>query len=173
MQVQAFRKAVTMDDAGALELLVGVLESTGASYCVIGGQGVNAYVDPLVSLDLDVVIAAADLDRVLAALPPGAVVERFPHSVNVSMPGSAVRVQVQTDARYLAFPSRATAKTVLGLSMRVAAVEDLLAGKVWAAGDPERRASKRQKDLADIARVLERFPHLRSAVPPSILEKLV
>lgn len=162
-----------MDDAGVLELLIGVLESTGASYCVIGGQGVNAYVDPLVSLDLDIVITAADMSRVLAALPAGADIERFPHSVNVSLPGSAVRVQFQTDARYLPFPSRATTKAVLGLTMRVAAVEDLLSGKVWAAGDPERRASKRQKDLADIARLLERFPNLRGMVPASILEKLI
>jgi hypothetical protein len=89
------------------------------------------------------------------------------------MPGSAVRVQFQTDARHVPFPARATVKTVLGLPMRVAAVEDVLAGKVWAAGDPERRASKRQKDLADIARLVERYPDLRATVPPSILEKLV
>jgi hypothetical protein len=39
--------------------------------------------------------------------------------------------------------------------------------------DPERRASKRQKDLADIARLLEVRPELRSQVPNSILAKLL
>ena len=57
--------------------------------------------------------------------------------------------------------------------MRVAAVEDLLAGKVWAASDHDRRASKRQKDLADIARLIEAYPDLRKQVPQSILNQLV
>ncbi len=57
--------------------------------------------------------------------------------------------------------------------MPVAAVDDVLRGKVWAASDPTRRASKRQKDLADIARLLERFPGLRTAVPESLLSKLL
>jgi hypothetical protein len=173
MHERAFQRAVTMDEAGVLEDLVRLLESVSAPYCVIGGQGVNAYVEPLVSLDLDVVIAAVALDRVLAALPKHARIERFAHSVNVALPGSAVRVQFQTDERYAAFPSRATAKPVLGLTMRVAAVEDLLDGKVWAALDPGRRASKRQKDLADIARLIDRYPHLESRVPAAIRDKLI
>ena len=41
-----------------------LLEEQGVSYCVIGGQAVNAYVEPLVSMDLDVVIAVEDLERI-------------------------------------------------------------------------------------------------------------
>jgi hypothetical protein len=37
-----------------------------------------------------------------------------------------------------------------------ARVEDVLQGKVWAVQDSSRRGSKRQKDLADIARILEK-----------------
>jgi hypothetical protein len=55
----------------------------------------------------------------------------------------------------------------------VARVEDVLQGKVWAASDASRRASKRQKDLADIARLLEEFPRLRGSVPEAILQRLV
>lgn len=55
----------------------------------------------------------------------------------------------------------------------MAHVEDVLAGKVWAAQDPTRRPSKRQKDLADIARLLEAYPALRTAVPPEILARLI
>jgi hypothetical protein len=36
-----------------------------------------------------------------------------------------------------------------------------------------RRASKRQKDLADIARLLESYPQLRAQVPPAILHRLL
>jgi hypothetical protein len=57
--------------------------------------------------------------------------------------------------------------------MRVAHVEDVLQGKVWAALDPERRASKRQKDLADIARLVEAYPHLRATLPIEIANRLV
>jgi hypothetical protein len=43
---------------------------------------------------------------------------------------------------------------------------------VRAASDPSRRASKRQKDLADIARLLEARADLRDRVPQEILGKL-
>ncbi len=61
----------------------------------------------------------------------------------------------------------------LPVELPVARPEDVLAGKVWAAQDPAQRASKRQKDLADIARLLEAFPALRPGVPPAILDRLV
>ena len=173
MRAQTFQRLITVDDARFLDRLLRLLETLDVSYCVIGGQGVNAYAEPLVSLDLDLVIAAEDLERVLAGLPVGARVERFPHSVNVSIPESDLRLQFQTDPRYMPFPTRATVKAVLGTPMRVAAVEDLLAGKVWAASDATRRASKRQKDLADIARLVEAFPELRAQVPREIVEKLL
>ena len=48
-----------------------------------------------------------------------------------------------------------------------------IGGKVWAASDPSRRASKRQKDLADIARLLEGHPELRELVPQAILQRLI
>ena len=55
----------------------------------------------------------------------------------------------------------------------VARIEDILQGKIWAAMDADRRQSKRQKDLADIARILEVSPSLRSRVPGELLAKLV
>jgi hypothetical protein len=62
---------------------------------------------------------------------------------------------------------------VLGIQLPVARLEDLLDGKVWAAMDPGHRPSKRQKDLADIARLLEAYPALRERVPAEILARLV
>ena len=100
-------------------------------------------------------------------------VERFPHSVNVSAADSDLRVQLQTDSRYAAFVDRASPRNVLGLSLPVAALEDVLQGKVWAAQDPGRRPSKRQKDLADIARILEANPDLHRMVPQDILDRLL
>ena len=57
--------------------------------------------------------------------------------------------------------------------MPVARLEDVVQGKVWAVSDPARRASKRQEDLADIARLLEAYPELRSAVPENVLGRLM
>lgn len=162
-----------MDGTNLLEQLIDLLAEHGVRYCVIGGQAVNAYVEPVVSLDLDLVVAVEQLSQVELLLADAFRVERFPHSVNVSLPGSDLRVQVQTDPRYAPFLDHASRRGVLGLILPVASVEDLLRGKVWAAQDPTRRASKRQKDLADIARLLEAFPALRGQVPDDILARLV
>jgi hypothetical protein len=130
-------------------------------------------VEPVVTLDLDLVLAAPDLARVEPLLPSAFSVERFEHSVNLARTGSDLRVQLQTDPRYGAFVARAVRTKVLGVELPVARVEDVLQGKVWAALDPTRRASKRQKDLADIARILESRPALRASVPAQILERLI
>jgi hypothetical protein len=82
-------------------------------------------------------------------------------------------VQIQTDPRYSEFVDGAAIHDVLDLNLPVARVEDVLHGKVWAALDPERRASKRQKDLADIARLLETYPELHSRVPAELLSRLL
>ena len=61
---------------------------------------------------------------------------------------------------YREFPSRAVAADVHGILMRVASLEDTLRGKMKAWSEPERRQSKRIKDLADIARLVEAYPEL-------------
>ena len=174
MQARAFWKTVLEDRADFLDRLIPQLDAHGIRYCLVGGQAVNAYVEPVVSPDLDLAVATDQLELVERILRQEFTVERFPHSLDVSTPGSALRVQVQVDPRYGPFVAQATPRTVLGLRLPpVARVEDLLDGKVWAAMDPGGRPSKRQKDLADIARLLEAFPALRERVPAEILARLV
>jgi len=173
MQALQFWKVVALDEANMLEGLVGLFEEHEVVYCVIGGQAVNAYVDPLVSMDLDVVLAVEDLERVRPLLEERFRVEVFEHSINLSLEGSGLRAQIQTDPRYATFLERAERRDVLGLALPVASLEDTLQGKVWAVTDPTRRASKRQKDLADIARILEAGPALRSRVPEAVLGRLM
>ena len=162
-----------MDHSGLLERLTSILAVHGIRYCVVGGQAVNAYVEPLVSLDLDLAVAAGDIARLADLFADGFRVERFPHSLNVSAPGSDLRVQFQLDPRYPAFVEGAELRSVLGLSLPVARVEDVLQGKIWAAQDERRRPSKRQKDLADIARLIEARPELRARVPDDLLRRLI
>jgi len=173
VQALAYWKAVTQDRSDFLDEFLELLVKNGIRYAVIGGQGVNAYAEPLVSLDLDVAIATEDLDRVERLLSERFRVEQFPHSINVNAAGSQLRVQLQTDPRYAAFVTRATPREVLGVTLQVAAVEDVLQGKVWAFLDEQRRGTKRQKDLADIGRLIEAYPHLRSRVPAEVLNRLV
>ena len=173
MRAQAFWRVVVADQTDFLSRLIELLTEQEIRYCVLGGQGVNAYAEPVVSLDLDIVIAVDQLPKAEHLLGQEFSIERFPHSLKVSAAGSDLRVQIQTDPRYEAFLARATVRDVLGIRLPVASLEDVLQGKIWAVLDPARRSSKRQKDLADIARLLEAYPHLRQRVPAEVLSRLV
>jgi hypothetical protein len=169
MQALTFWKRVVMDQSDLIERFFAVLCEQGASFCVIGGVAVNAYAEPLITLDLDLVVAMADLPRVEEALAREFKLRRYSFSLNVTAPGSGLRIQIQLEPRYATFPERAAQRDVLGLRLPVASVEDLLQGKIWAALDPRRRPSKRLKDLLDIDRLVERYSSLRSAVPAELL----
>jgi hypothetical protein len=173
MKALTFWKVVTVDQANLLERLIAMLDENTIRYCVIGGQAVNAYVEPLVSLDLDLVVAVDQIEQVETLFMQQFTVKRYPHSINISIADSDLRVQVQTDPRYASFVDRSDIKPVLGLHMYVASVQDVLQGKIWAALDADRRASKRQKDLADIARIIEAYPELKDKVPAEILSRLL
>jgi hypothetical protein len=121
MRARAFWKAVTVDRGDLLERVVAQLEAGGARFCVIGGVAVNAYVEPVVTLDLDLVIAAADQPALELALED-LQIERFAHSVNISSPDSDLRLQLQTDLRYAAFIARAELRDVLGITLPVARI---------------------------------------------------
>ncbi|MGE0057049.1 MAG: hypothetical protein AB7T32_03580 [Dehalococcoidia bacterium] len=82
-------------------------------------------------------------------------------------------MQVQTDERQISFVDRAEPRNVLGTTMPVADIADVLQGKVWAASDPTRRASKRLKDLTDIARILELRPDVGDVVPQELRSRLL
>lgn len=153
----------------AVALMLELLRETKASYCVIEGLAVNAYAEPVVSLDLDLVVVSSVADAVVsAARARGWRVECFPHSINLSIAGSDLRIQIQTDSRYQSFLPRAEPHTVLGYNLMVAHVKDVVRGKTWAYLDRARRASKRQKDLADIMRLVETHPRLISLLPDEI-----
>lgn len=173
MRARAFWKAVTVDGTDFLDRLIGLLRDHRIRYCVVGGHAVNAYTEPVVSLDLDLVVAGDQLAETEALLRAHFTVKPSPSAMQVSESGSALRVQLQTDARYFLFVARATPREVLGITLPVAGIEDVLQGTLWAVTDDTRRPSKRQKDLADIARILETHPELRTHVPADVLARLV
>jgi hypothetical protein len=61
---------------------------------------------------------------------------------------------------------------VLGIRVRVASLEDVTQGKLWAYGDPRRRLSKRKKDELDLIRLAEAHPELESAYPGELREQI-
>jgi hypothetical protein len=173
MTGKEFLNSLANGKSDIVQLLLDILAEKGSRYCMIGGLAVNAYVDPVVSLDIDIVVAIEDVETTSsAAKERGLEVEPFLHSINMSSPRSDLRIQLQTDPRYQDFIPRAELKDVLGYKMRVANLEDVLQGKVWAYMDETRRKSKRQKDLADILRIIEAYPQLGVKLPPSLQHEL-
>jgi hypothetical protein len=173
MGALAFWKAVVSDRSNFLERIIAMLEENGIRYCVIGGVGVNAYAEPIVTLDLDVVVAADQLDRVRELAAAAFKTREFPHSFIVYDPDSKLQVQIQLRPELGSLVDRARVQDVMDLRLPVAAPDDLLRAKIEAAIEPTRRPSKRQKDLADIARLVEAFPELRDLVPPEVRDRLV
>jgi len=173
MTGKEFLNSVANGRRDIIQIFIDILAETDTKYCVIGGLAVNAYVEPVVSLDIDIVVAIDDLEAIhTLAKERGLKVEQFEHSVNLSSSDSELRIQLQTDSRYQEFIPRAKVREVLGYRMRVALLEDVLQGKVWAYLDQNRRKSKRQKDLADILRILEVYPQLGVNLPKSLQEEI-
>jgi hypothetical protein len=161
MTAKDFIKAVSNGKADITQMLLDIIARIDTPYCIIGGLAVNAYTDPVVSLDLDMVVSARQLEEFCAkSVEAGLQIERFNHRINLSSTKSDLRIQLQTDARYQEFIPRAKRKNVLGYEMMVATMEDVLKGKLWACVDQTKRKSKRQKDLADITRLVETHPDL-------------
>ena len=173
MTGKKFFNRVANGEQDIVQILLSLLEENRVEYCVIGGLGVNAYAEPVVSLDIDLVVISDQIAQVRsAALSRGMQVAEFEHRINLSMPGSDLRIQLQTDPRYQDFLSRREQREILGYSMSVAGLRDVLRGKLWAYSDQTRRKSKRQKDLSDIMRLVEAHPDLRNELPPEIASQL-
>ena len=173
MIAKDFMKSVGNSRTDVLQAFLDILAETGSRYCVIGGLAVNAYAEPVVSLDLDMAVAAEDLPEVCKrAEAKGFTLQRFEHSLNLAHEESDFRIQLQTDDRYQEFIPRATTREVMGYKMNVAALEDVLRGKIWAVSHETPRKSKRQKDLADIARLVESFPELKGRLPSGLLREV-
>lgn len=173
MTGKTFLNSVANGQIDIVELILSLLEETASPYCVIGGLAVNAFAEPVVSLDLGIVVDSERIDTLRkAAEDKGMKVQVFEHSVNLSASGSDLRIQLQTDPRYQEFISRFQRFKVLGYEMAVACLEDVLRGKIWAYSDQKRRKSKRQKDLSDIMRLVETHPDLEKRLPAEIAAKL-
>ena len=153
--------------------MVDALERAELHWCAIGGIAVNHWAaEPMVTRDVDFVVAVEEIARAVAALEAvGFMVERHEWSVNFRG-RSQVSLQLSTEDFYRDFPARAVAADVHGILLRVASLPDTLAGKIKAWRTPERRTSKAIKDLGDIARLVEAHPQLAAMLPADVIAAL-
>jgi len=152
--VEAY-ELTTQGGATDFARLIEACQSFG-SYCLIGGLALNCYVEPVSTLDVDVVVK----------------IEEHLHSLNVRPPESDLRIQFTTDERYQGFLTRCVDGDVLGLRVKVASLEDVTQGKLWAYGDFRRRLSRRKKDELDLIRLAEAYPALKSLYPSELIEQI-
>ncbi len=173
MTLRQFYDWQTAGGGGDVSLLVATLERREIPWCMIGGLAVNHWArEPMATADVDVVIAAEKVDEAVKALRAvGFTAKKFKWSVNLKG-RSKVLVQISTEDFYRDFPEGAVPADIHGILMRVASREDTLRGKILAYQDPERRASKRQKDLLDIMRLVEAHPKLRKLLPAEVARKI-
>ena len=173
MTLRQFYDWQTEGGAKDVSRLVAALEEREIPWCMIGGLAVNHWAEePMATADVDLVIASERVEEAAEALRNlGFSERRFDWSINFKGQPK-VSIQVSTEEMYLDFPSRSVPATVHGILMRVASLEDTLLGKLAAYQEPERRASKRQKDLSDISRLLEAHPGIKELIPAVVYDKL-
>ncbi len=153
--------------------LVNCLERADIAWCAIGGVAVNHWaVEPMVTQDVDFVVAAESIEKAVALLEAeGFSFSRFEWSVHFKG-SSKVSMQLSTEDFYRDFADRAVPADVHGILLRVASLRDTLAGKIKAWNATERRQSKRIKDLGDISRLVEAYPELWNELPTTLKEQI-
>ena len=165
-------ESVTNGGASDFAEVVAVL-NRHRPWCLIGGLAVNCFVEPVYTVDVDLVVVAANLEKIGRELETtGFRVKQFEHSMNAQRPDSKLNVQFTTDPRYQDFLARTSEREVLGVAVSVASLEDIVRGKVWAWRDEQRRSTKRKKDELDLMRVAEAHPELRELIPAEIVKQL-
>jgi len=165
-------ESVTGSGSSDFATLVGILNRHG-EWCLIGGLAVNCYVEPVYTLDADIVVVASELPNIRnELLAAGFSVEAFPHSLNARMAKSDLRIQFTLDPRYQQFVNDSQLQYVLGQKVPVASLTNVVRGKTWAWQDEKRRLSKRKKDELDLIRIAEAYPDVLHLIPAGIKEQL-
>src|SRR6185503_11240927 len=119
-------EAVTGSGSTDFATVVGILNQH-RGWCLIGGLAVNCYVEPVYTLDADIVVVSADLPEIKKELQRADFsVEEFPHSLNATMAGSDLRIQFTTDPRYQDFLNNTMVHKVLGQEVPVASLANVV-----------------------------------------------
>jgi hypothetical protein len=92
-------ESVTGSGSSDFALLVSILRRH-SPWCLIGGLAVNCYVEPVFTLDADVVVVSSQLESIKNDLAgAGFSLQEFLHSLNATMPGSQLRIQLSLERK--------------------------------------------------------------------------
>jgi hypothetical protein len=172
MTAEEIFESVTNGGSNDFAAAVGILHRIGP-WCLIGGLAVNCYVEPVYTVDADIVVVTENLAVIADKLrTAGFGLQQFEHSLNARKPAGQLNVQFTQDPRYQEFIGRAQPREVLGQQVPVADLKDIVQGKVWAWSDQQRRLSKRKKDELDLIRIGEAYPEFRGSLPGEIVSQL-
>ena len=179
MTEQEIYDGVIMGGTTDFAFVAETLRRHGAGWCVIGGMAVNGYVEPVYTVDLDLVVVTAELEPVLADLRAADFrIKEFPYSVNAQRrvgptqrTDSLLMVQFSKPAEMQPFVERAELRPILGLDVPVAALPDLVVAKIAAWSEPRRRLTKRVKDELDLLRLAEGYPSVVDPLLPIALRE--
>lgn len=140
-------------------------------FCLIGGLALNCYVEPVFTADIDFAISAGNVADLQARLTTEQInYQKNNYDLSIFLVNSRLRVHVTFDERYAQFPARAETRQLFdAITLPVATLDDLIAGKTWAYNDPQRQYIKREKDRLDLLRILEAYPDKRALLPPTII----
>ncbi len=64
MMVKTFIKKIANEELDLIQIFLDIIKKTLSEYCIIGGLGVNAYVEPVVSLDMDFVVLVTHIKQI-------------------------------------------------------------------------------------------------------------
>ncbi len=67
MTKKEFLNRISNGKIDLLQIFLDTMAAVGTDYCDIGGLAVNAYTEPVVSLDLDIIIATKDVESLCLA----------------------------------------------------------------------------------------------------------
>jgi len=173
MRTRAFFNRVTNSQEDVVQKFIDILEKNQIPYAIIGGIGVNAYCEPVVTLDFDCVVAEEKLSMLRKLLKKeGFKVKMHPYTIEVKSDKSDIRIQLQRDKRLQPFLKNAKRHKVLGYELFVASKENILNSKIAAYLEPTQSPDKRAKDLSDIIRLVKTDRSLIRLLPKEILVEI-
>lgn len=153
--------------SGALKQIIDIL-AVNVDYCLIGGTAINYYVEPIYTGEVNFVISPNDKIKILKALQ-GAGIDFKDDDTCISIPvpkTSRLTIYINTDSRYQGFMANTHAGLLFDeFKVQLAALEDLIQGKIWSLEDSCRKVSKQFKDQADLCRIVENYPKLIKLLP--------
>src|SRR5438874_2941355 len=107
MTAEEIFESVTNGGANDFAATVRILQRSGP-WCLIGGLAVNCYVEPVYTVDADIVVVTENLAAIANELrDAGFGIQQFEHSLNARKPACQLNVQFTQDDRYQDFIRRA------------------------------------------------------------------